>query len=209
MTKCLLFDCDGTLVDSERLCNQGLVIQFHKLGIALDADQLMMKYRGWELEKILDELSSECGVILPDDFIVEYRLAVAALFESDLQPIQGIKAALDNLPYPKAVVSNGPTHKVEQALMLCGLSEYFGSRIYSAYDIGVWKPDPTIYLFAAKEMGFEPKDCIVIDDGLVGVEAGYKAGIRTLFYNRFNQECDLPSVVSFNSMADLVALIEG
>lgn len=207
MNKCLLFDCDGTLVDSERLCNLGLVIKFSEFGLKLDADQLMMKYRGWELDKIFADLSSEFDIRLPSDFVAEYRAVVAALFESELQPIDGIKAALDQLPYPKAVVSNGPLYKIEQALDLCGLAGYFGTSVYSAYDIGIWKPDPAIYQFAAKDMGFDSKDCIVIEDGLVGVEAAYKAGMNTLFYNRFNQICTLSSVVSFDDMSALPGLI--
>lgn len=209
MTKCLLFDCDGTLVDSEKLCNLGIVMKFDELGIKLDAEQLMIKYRGWELAKIFEELSLAFGIRLPSNFVTEYRSTVAALFESELLPIAGIKAALDQLPYPKAVVSNGPAHKIEQALKLCGLSDYFGSHIYSADDIGVWKPDPRIYQFAAKDMGFDDESCIVIEDGLVGVEAGYKAGMQTLFYNPFNQECSLPSVVSFNNMGELPELVKG
>ncbi|QUM89792.1 HAD-IA family hydrolase [Moritella sp. 36] len=207
MKKCLLFDCDGTLVDSERLCNQGFVIKFAELGIKLDVDLLMLNYRGWELDKILADLSCEFDVRLPNDFAAKYRVVVAELFESELRPIEGIKAALDLLPYPKAVVSNGPIFKIKQALELCGLSDYFGSHIYSAYDIGIWKPDPRIYEFAAKDMGFDSKDCIVIEDGLVGVEAGYKAGMQTLFYNRFNQTCVFSSVVSFNAMVELPGLI--
>ena len=207
MKKCLLFDCDGTLVDSERLCNQGFVIKFAELGIKLDVYLLMLKYRGWELDKILDDLSCEFDVILPNNFAAGYRAVVANLFESELQPIEGIKAALDQLPYPKAVVSNGPAYKIKQALELGGLSDYFGSHIYSAYDIGIWKPDPRIYEFAAKDMGFDSKDCIVIEDGLVGVEAGYKAGMQTLFYNRFNQTCAFSSVGSFNAMDELPRLI--
>ncbi|WP_240532389.1 HAD-IA family hydrolase [Moritella marina] len=207
MEQCLLFDCDGTLVDSEKLCNLGIVIKFDELGIKLDAEQLMMKYRGWELAAVFEQLSAEFGVTLPSDFVAEYRSVVAGLFDSELQPIAGIKAALDLLPGPKAVVSNGPADKIKQALALCGLTHYFGSNIYSAYDIGIWKPDPAIYTFAAKDMGFDSKDCIVIEDGLVGVEAGYKAGMQTLFYNRFNQTCAFPSVITFNTMDELPELI--
>ncbi|PKH06828.1 haloacid dehalogenase [Moritella sp. Urea-trap-13] len=209
MTKCLLFDCDGTLVDSERLSNLGVVIKFDELGIKLDADELMAQYRGWELAKVFEQLSAEFGVTLPSHFVAEYRTVVAGLFDSELQPIAGIKAALDLLPGPKAVVSNGPADKMKQALALCGLTRYFGSNIYSAYDIGIWKPDPAIYTFAAKGMGFDSKDCIVIEDGLVGVEAGYNAGMQTLFYNRFNQTCAFSSVVTFNAMDELPRLLNG
>lgn len=208
MTQCLLFDCDGTLVDSERLCNIGLVIKFKELGVNLDADELVQRFRGWKLASILDLLQQEHSVRLPDHFVASYREKVAELFESELKPVPGIELALEGLDQPKAVVSSGPRHKIEQALRVCNLSQYFGGNIYSSYEVCVWKPDPEIYRFAARDMGFSSQECAVIDDGLVGVEAGAKAGIKTYFYNVFQETCTWPGVVSFTTMSDLPRLIE-
>jgi len=207
MTKCLLFDCDGTLVDSERLCNVGLVIKFQEFGIQLDADELVIRFRGWKLAKILGILSYEHKITLSNNFVPEYRAIVSGLFETDLKPIKGIKTALDKLPYPKAVVSSGPVQKIEQALRVCGLYDYFRGSIYSSYDIGIWKPDPRIYEYAAKDMGFSVCECAVVDDGPVGVEAGVKAGMKTFFYNRFNEECSFSKAISFYAMEELPSLI--
>jgi len=207
MNQCLLFDNDGTLVDSERLCNIGLVVKFKEYGIALDADELVVRFRGCKLAKILDVLSNEFEVDLADDFVGSYRSIVADLFETELKPIEHIEEALKNLNQPMAVVSSGPVDKIQQALRVCGLTRYFGENIYSSYDVGIWKPDPGIYLHAAKGMGFPAENCVVIDDGQMGVEAGYRAGMRTLFYNRFNEPCEFSSVVSFHSMKELPGLI--
>jgi len=207
MSKCLLFDCDGTLVDSERLCNIGLVLKFREYGIELDADELVIKFRGWKLAKILEALEQESQLKLPEGFVDSYRAIVTNLFETDLKPIPYVDEALKNLDQPKAVVSSGPAHKIQQALRVCGLTKYFGSNIYSSYEVGIWKPDPGIYKYAAKDMGFSAEDCIVIDDGPVGVEAGYRAGMKTLFYNRFNEACEFEPVVSFCTMKELPLLI--
>ena len=207
MRKCLLFDCDGTLVDSERLCNIGLVIKFREYGIELDADELGIRFRGWKLAKIIEALEQESQLKLAEDFVDSYRSIVTNLFETELKPIQYVGETLKNLDHPKAVVSSGPTHKIQQALRICGLTKYFGANIYSSYEVGIWKPDPGIYIYAAKDMGFSAEDCIVIDDSLVGVEAGYRAGMKTLFYNRFNEICEFESVVSFCTMKELPQLI--
>lgn len=209
MKKCLLFDNDGTLVDSERLCNVAMAIKFRELGIDLDADALVIRFRGWKLARILELLTQEHQVSLPTGFVENYRSLVSQLFESDLKPVDGIHAALDQLDHPMAVVSSGPRFKIKQALRACGLEKYFGDNLYSSYEVGIWKPDPGIYLHAARDMGFSVQDCVVIDDGPVGVEAGVGAGIRTLFYNRFDEPCEFPGVVSFGSMADLPRHIDG
>lgn len=207
MNQCLLFDCDGTLVDSEWLCNLGLVIQFKALGVSLDVDELVIRFRGLKLAHILETLSMEHHLVLSDDFIPAYRAVVAGLFVTDLKPIEGVLEILKNMPQAKAVVSNGPLNKVKQALDICGLSSFFGSHLYSAYDLGIWKPDPGLYQFAAQDMGFAIADCIVVEDGLVGAEAGFKAGIQTYFYNRFNEPCPFDGVIHFNSMQALPELI--
>jgi len=207
MSACLLFDCDGTLVDSERLCNVGLVRKFQQFDIDLDADELVIRFRGWKLAKILEVLELEHRLVLPEDFVPSYRAIVSELFETELKPIEGIEKALIALPQPKAVVSSGPQHKIKQALSVCGLSSYFGQNIYSSYDVGIWKPDPGIYQHAAAGMGYSPDQCSVIDDGPVGVEAGYLAGMRTYFYNRFSESCAFPGVVSFESMRSLPGLV--
>jgi len=207
MSKCLLFDCDGTLVDSERLGNIGLVIKFKALGIRLDADELTTRFSGWKMANILDDLSEEFEITLADDFVNSYRALVAELFEAELKPIDGVVQALNQLKHPKAVVSSGPVSKIELSLRVCGLSHFFGDHIYSAYDINSWKPDPGLFLFAAKDMGFSAKDCIVIEDSIVGVEAGINAGMKTLFYNPRNEQHDYSEVTCFKFMSELGELI--
>lgn len=55
-------------------------------------------------------------------------------------------------------------------------------RIFSCYDIGKWKPDPGIYIHAAKQMGFFPEDCIVVEDSVYGVQAAIAGGFDVLIY---------------------------
>ncbi|WP_444901644.1 HAD-IA family hydrolase [Microbulbifer sp. SSSA007] len=207
MDKCFLFDNDGTLVDSEYLCNIGLAKMFHRYAIKLDPEELVIRFRGWKLASILVILERENEVTLPDNFVDEYRSVVSDLFDRELKPVNGVINALEALNGPKAVVSSGPLSKIKHALKLCGLSHYFGDNLYSSYDVGIWKPDPGIYLHAAKEMGYTAEQCVVVDDGPVGVEAGSKAGMSTFFYNRYNEKCDIDGVISFTTMNSLPALI--
>ena len=207
MSNCFLFDNDGTLVDSEYLCNVGLVLMFRRHGIELDADELVIRFRGWKLASLLSILEREHEIKLPENFVADYRKIVSELFDNELKPVDGVIDALESLKGPKAVVSSGPMHKIRQALDVCGLSKYFGDNLFSSYEVGIWKPDPGIYLHAAKEMGYSPERCIVVDDGPVGVKAGFEAGMKTYFFNRFNEECDSAGVVSFRRMAELPELI--
>ena len=208
MSKCLLFDCDGTLVDSERLCNVAMARIFEEYGILLETDELIREFRGWKLSNIMETLQARYSISLAPDFIETYRFLVSTLFVSELRPIAHIETALESLPHPKAVVSSGPREKIELALKLCDLSRYFGANIYSSYEIGSWKPDPEIYRYAATDMGFDLKDCVVIEDGLICVEAGHRAGAATFFYNKYDELCEFKDVVSFKSMKDLPIILD-
>lgn len=208
MNKCFLFDNDGTLVDSERLCNIGLVIMFKELGIALDADELVNRFRGWKLATALLALEQEYEISLVSTFVPQYRLLVSNLFTKNLKPVDGIVDALESIDSAKAVVSSGPMEKIKQSLEICGLSKYFKDNIFSSYDVGIWKPDPGIYLHAAKAMGFDSKHCVVVDDAPIGVQAGLEAGMKTFFFNRFNEECKHRDAISFDSMSDLLRLVK-
>ncbi|MBU2872067.1 HAD-IA family hydrolase [Colwellia sp. E2M01] len=207
MIDCLLFDNDGTLVDSEYLCNKAIAIKFKEFGVDLSVERLVTDYRGKELAIIFAELASIHNVELPPLFITEYRALVTDLFNSELKPIAGVVEALESLDFPKAVVSNAPREKIILALDICGLRKYFGDNIYSAYDNNIFKPDPALYLHAATDMGFSPKQCAVIEDSLLGVEAGVNADMKTFFYNSHNENCPFPAAINFTAMKNLPNLI--
>lgn len=208
MINCLLFDNDGTLVDSEYLCNKGIAIKFKELGVKLSIDQLVKNYSGRELASIFTELAKVHKVEIPPSFITEYRSLVTLLFKTELQPVDGIIETLEALDQPKAVVSNAPREKVILSLDICGLRKYFGNNIYSAYDNSIFKPDPALYLHSATDMGFSPKNCAVIEDSLLGVEAGINAKMKTFYYNRLNEVSPYPTAISFNDMKQLPFLLK-
>ena len=205
---CLLFDNDGTLVDSEYLCNLGIAQQFALLDVELNVEELIRCYRGGKMSQVLDAIASRHQVSLPDSFLPEYRRRIAALFDAHLKPVEGIPSVLKQLPQTKAVVSNGPREKIEHALSLCKLTGFFDDNIYSAYDVGVYKPDPQLYLHVAKKLGVSPQQCVVVEDSLPGVTAGSRAGMTTLFYNVHQEQTNLPHVISFDDMYRLPQLIE-
>ena len=208
MINCLLFDNDGTLVDSEYLCNKAIAIKFKELGVKLSIDKLVKDYSGKELAKIFAELSKIHKVDLPPTFITEYRSLVSFLFTTELKPVEGIIEALEALDQPKAVVSNAPKEKIILSLEICGLRKYFGNNIYSAYDNNIFKPNPLLYLHSATDMGFVPKNCAVIEDSLIGVKAGINAKMKTFFYNRLNKILPYPTAISFNDMKQLPFLLK-
>lgn len=172
---CLIFDLDGTLVDSEPACNQAFLDLIPEL--SLDVEELVRRNRGRKLAAIIHDIEIHLGSPLPPDFISAYRARVAALFEDQLLPMPNAAGTLAALRCPVCVASSAPVFKITHALRLTGLEAYFGENLYSSYEVGHWKPHPGLFLHAADAMGFRPAECVVIDDSEVGIQAALAAGM--------------------------------
>jgi HAD superfamily hydrolase (TIGR01509 family) len=194
MIKCLIFDCDGTLVDSEYLCNLGLEIILREYGVEASAEQMVLKYRGGKLANILNAIEDEYQINLKESFVTEYRELVDQLFEKDLVPFDGVVKFLEQNALPVCVASSGPIKKIKTSIQITGLAKYFGDNLFSSYEINSWKPEPNLFLYAAKKMGFKPSECLVIEDSTLGIQAGLAAGMRTVLFDPLKLHLNIDSV---------------
>ncbi|ROS05531.1 HAD superfamily hydrolase (TIGR01509 family) [Sinobacterium caligoides] len=183
MIKCIIFDCDGTLVNSEYLCNLALEIKLKEYGVESSANEMMQRFRGGKLANILETLENDHQIKLGEDFVPLYRSLVENLFEQKLKPCEGVSEMLQEIALPKCVASSGPIEKINKALSLTGLTEHFIGNIYSSYIVGSWKPDPGIFLHAARDMGFRPDECAVVEDSPLGITAAQSAGMYPVLYD--------------------------
>ena len=207
---CLIFDCDGTLVDSEMICNEALRIQLEREGFREDAITLLARYRGAKMQHIVDDLQRRHGSRFSSDFVKQYRQIVSMLFATDLRQVDGVAEALSAMDLPVCVASSGPVEKIRQALEVTGLLQYFDGRIFSSYDLGSWKPEPDLFLFAAKSMGFEPAACAVIEDSEIGIQAATAGKMRSFWYRPDGtQELAgvYPDTRVFSAMSQLPAMV--
>jgi HAD superfamily hydrolase (TIGR01509 family) len=173
--KCIIFDCDGVLVDSETISAKIFQQMAAELGFEIDFETVLEQITGTSMTENLKFFGENIVGDLPADFESDYRKRSYKAFKTDLKPIEGIHDLLDKIKVPIGVASSGPVEKIELNLTTTKLIDYFGDNIFSCYEIGSWKPEPEIYLHAAKKMGFKPNECAVIEDSVVGVQAA-KAG---------------------------------
>ncbi|WP_110709897.1 HAD family hydrolase [Salinicola sp. CR57] len=210
---CLLFDCDGTLVDSEPLLAEIMAKYLNQAGLPFQPNDYLTEFRGARFASIVSHLERLHGRL---EDSVRQRIETAMRQEmhermvDELEPIAGVPEALDALgALPRCVASNGPEAKIRRALDSTGLRGFFGDHIYSAYTVGSWKPAPGLFLHAGRDMGFEPAECIVIDDAQVGVRAALAAGMRVVHINRFPDLEPSPSeAIEIRDMRELPAVID-
>tara|TARA_R110002095_G_scaffold94422_3_gene82377 strand:- start:207280 stop:207936 length:657 start_codon:yes stop_codon:yes gene_type:complete len=207
--KAVIFDCDGVLVDSETLGNRVLAEMITEIGFPLSPEQAVQQFKGGKLADCLAVVEDQMGQKLPDDFANQVRAQMAEVFQTELQAIQGVREALESIPVTKCVASNGPQEKMALTLKITDLLHYFEGRIFSAYTLGVWKPEPDLYLYAAKQMEVHPEECVVIEDSHLGVQAAVAAGIPVLGYADHSSPAELEALgaKTFRSMHELPALL--
>ena len=193
--RAIIFDCDGTLVDSERIGIEVMAELAGEHGAPFDPEMGLRAWRGMKMAECVALIEAHTGVILPERFVPEFRARSADAFRTRLLPIEGAHALLASITVPFCVASSGPREKIELSLDVTGLRPFFGDRIYSAYEVGHWKPHPGLFLHAAAALGFAPADCIVIEDSQVGVEAGLNAGMRVVAFGELMDDLVLPPSV--------------
>jgi HAD superfamily hydrolase (TIGR01509 family) len=178
----IIFDCDGTLVDSERLGNQVLVDCAAEVGVTLTLEDALAQFVGGKMADAVTYIERLAGRPLPSDFTARARIRMAEAFAAHLEPVPGVEPLLRRLHVPYCVASSGPRDKIELSLGITGLLPYFHGRIFSAYDVRSWKPEPGLFLHAAEVLGVAPERCAVVEDSVLGVRAGVAAGMTVFGY---------------------------
>ncbi|WP_242119591.1 HAD family hydrolase [Aestuariivivens sediminicola] len=189
--KCIIFDCDGVLVDSEGISTRILVEMSRVLGAEIEMNFALDYFSGKSLHSILEFIEGRINKKLPGHFEQDFRKQSFKAFKTELKPIKGIVNVLNNVTVPYCVASSGPPEKIRLNLTTTGLIEKFENRIFSSYEIGSWKPDPGIFEHAARTMGFKPSECVVIEDSVAGIKAARTGGFDVFGFAKGNNHSEL------------------
>lgn len=205
----IIFDCDGTLVDTETVGNRVLVEAVAGLGLSIPIEEAIRQFAGRKMADTLDIIERRLEAPLPKDFLETLRTDMARAFERELQPMEGVPTLLESLRragYPLCVASNGPIEKMTVSLGVTGLLPYFEGRLFSAYDCDAFKPDPRLFLYAAERLGVEAKQCVVVEDSIHGVQGGLRAQMRVFGYVPNGRGFDLGAhgAEVFHHMVELI-----
>ncbi|SHH61741.1 HAD family hydrolase [Flavobacterium defluvii] len=207
--KCIIFDCDGVLVDTEKIGNGILLEMASEHGFEMAIEDAYHHFNGRNLKDCFRHIEETIDQKLPETFEAEYRQRSFNAFRTEVKPMEGVVAFIEKLKIPYCVASSGPVEKIRLNLEVAGLLNKFENKIFSSYQINSWKPDPGIFLHAAKEMGFEVKDCIVLEDSKAGVKAGIQGGFKVYgFANGFNNEdLEKEGAVLFHNYEELSKML--
>jgi HAD superfamily hydrolase (TIGR01509 family) len=206
----VIFDCDGVLVDSDRISLRIQAERISALGLPTTYEDCVRDFLGIGMPATLRILAERLGRPLPDDWAPDVDAAVREAFRRELRPVAGIAAALDAIDLPTCVASSGSQEKMGLTLGLTGLRERFAGHIFSAEEVERGKPAPDLFLYAAERMGAAPEDCVVVEDSPFGAAAARAAGMRALGYAPDDDGAALAAegATVFGAMAELPTLID-
>ena len=178
----VIFDCDGVLVDSERLAVRVEAAALAELGWPLSQAEVIERFMGRSQAFMAQAILDRLGDRLPGDWQDRLDRRYRAAFDAGLAPVDGVVEALDRIATPTCVASGGSHEMLRHTLGLTGLYDRFEGRIFSASEVAHGKPAPDLFLHAASRMGVRPADCAVVEDSRYGVEAARAAGMRAFGY---------------------------
>lgn len=180
----VIFDCDGVLVDSEGIFNDVLAQNLSKHGLPMTPSDCLSLFVGGTMSNV-KLVVEKMGAKLGPNWIDEVYEEVDAELKKGVAVIDGIVELLDLLDETDmyyCIASNGRMAKMDITLGQNNLLNRFRGRIFSAYDVGVAKPEPGLFLHAAEKLGANPQTSVVIEDSLSGVTAAKRAGMKCYGY---------------------------
>lgn len=207
--KCIIFDCDGVLVDTEKIGNGILLDMASQYGFEMELEDAYRNFNGRNLKDCFRYIEEAIHQKLPETFEEDYRKKSFEAFKTQVKPMEGVVEFIEKLKIDYCVASSGPVEKIRLNLEVAGLLDKFENKIFSSYQINSWKPEPGIFLHAAKEMGFDVSDCIVVEDSKAGVKAGIQGGFKVYgFANGYNNaDLEEEGADLFYSYAELSVLL--
>ena len=178
-TRALIFDCDGTLADTMPIHYKAWMRILPPLGIPFDESRFY-RLGGMPTAKIIRLLSAETGVPMADvDALVHEKESIFLSMLHEVEPLQLIVGIAERFRgrLPMAVASGGYRSVVAKTLEAIGIGDWFDTMV-CAEDTAKHKPEPDVFLEAAKRLGDLPANaCVVFEDTDIGLEAARRAGM--------------------------------
>jgi len=194
MKTTIIFDLDGTIANTEPFWAKSTQKMLEKRNISLtdlEHHELNKKIRG---KCLFEGMLIVKNLYDLEDHHHDLRSELVSTFDSirhEVDYVPGCQEFIEKVlykhKYKVAIASNGSRQIVNDTVKNLGLSKYFGHHVYSKDDVnGIAKPKPDIFLFAAKMLGSDPSECIVIEDSETGIEAAKNAGMFVIAINTSN-----------------------
>lgn len=180
----IIFDCDGVLLDSEKIANEVVAQELTALGWKMTTEDSIKNFMGMNISDMKPKIETHLGCALPASWpeklskrlIEEMKTKTVLMPGADL-----VLKKITQMGYDWRIASNSSEAEMAVKFACTGLTEIVKGRYISAARViakgGRAKPAPDVYLEAAADAGVAPQNCIVVEDSPLGVSAAVAAGM--------------------------------
>ena len=176
--ECVIFDCDGVLVDSEMLSAGVLKAMTAEQGLSLSDAMFRDVFLGRSFVNGKARAKAVLDFDLPDDFENQYRERLFVELTENLHAMHGLEKVLLTLCVPYCVATGSSPKRLALSLEVAGLSKYFEGNRFTSSEVAHGKPAPDLCYYAAEKMNMLPQNCLVIEDSEIGILAAKAAGME-------------------------------
>jgi HAD superfamily hydrolase (TIGR01509 family) len=182
MTKAIIFDMDGVIIDSEPLWKKAIIQIMNNYGYNFDIE-MCNRTKGMRVDEVTlfwkEELNAPFDSKIVAEEIVEEVIRLISLDGKEMDGLEDLlkRAKSENIRI--ALASSSSLTIIETVLTRLNISSYF-EVVQSAEKEQYGKPHPAVFITAANNLGVSPNDCIVIEDSLNGVIAGKAAKMKVV-----------------------------
>lgn len=206
----VIFDCDGVVVDSERIMHEVFGTFVRSLGADIEPARMNELFLGRRLADCVAIVEGITGRQVPAGALDRYKEQRDRTLREQVQPIEGVREVLEGLTVPFCIASSGDHAKMHTTLGATGLLPLFEGRLTSGTEVARGKPHPDVFLLAAERMGVAPERAAVIEDSVNGVLAGCAAGMTVFGFAGLVPAGDLAAagaLRTFTHMRELLPLL--
>ena len=216
--KAIIFDLDGTVIDTEHIWRDATYEIIRRRGIIITPEiqhTLAPIMAGVGLKKGCEKLIEIFSLSDTIEAMAhEKNTLVLSMLKDRLTLMEGFirfHAKIKELNLPIALATNADEHTLALVQEKLKIGEFFGEHIYYAKLVGKYKPDPAVYLHAAEKLGFKPEECIAIEDSKHGIRAALNAKMFCIGLNsakKIEHVQDAHHIVHHYDEIDLEKLLE-
>lgn len=183
--KAVIFDLDGVIADSEPLSGKSTAMVLEKRGIRLTDEERHKAFGRRSLDIFSDVLRARGKAVTApavEAMVQEKNAIMQRLLKGSLKTVLGsleLARSLSGRGLKLALATSSHTEKMEMEVSELGIRGLF-PVIVTGSDVSRGKPDPEIFLLAARRLGVKPSECAVIEDSSFGVRAAKAAGMLAI-----------------------------
>lgn len=189
MKKLIIWDFDGVIADTEKLWIQSRMELLYKFfGIDWNFDTAL-KYIGGMSDKDKNIVLNNLGIPTDDNFWIEAANLDKIKFNEGFMLTDYIENIFMNKNFDQCIATGGVYTKTKNKMKVVNIEKYFpDSRVFTIDLVEKGKPDPDLFLLAAKTMNYKPENCIVVEDSIAGLTAAVRANMTPVAFVKYSND---------------------